>query len=298
MNERTVIGIDFGGTKIKFGAVTESGKITGNEFSLPTLNQQPREQILATMIEGIEEAAKQSGLNIKQLQGIGIGSPGPLDLKTGTLLNPPNLPTLHNFPMKETLENHFQIPVKINNDGNCFALGEAYFGSAKSAAIVCGATLGTGFGCGIVMDQKIYSGSTGTAAEVWCSPYANRNFEEYGSARTVNRIYESITGNCRKSKDIFDLAEKGDSDALKTWNEFGKHLGRILAIIVNILDPNMVVIGGSVSNAWQFFSKSLVEHLHANINPTPRNNLSVVHASLGDNAGLLGAAALLFSDKH
>lgn len=298
MNERVVIGIDFGGTKIKFGAVTESGNIIGQAFSLPTLNQRPREQILETMIEGIEEAAKQSGLTIKQLKGIGIGSPGPLDLKTGTLLSPPNLPTLHNFPMKESLENYFQIPVKINNDGNCFTLGESYFGSAKSASIVCGATLGTGFGFGIVFDQKIYSGSTGTAAEVWCSPYADRNFEEYGSARTVNRIYEQLTGTHKKSKEIFELAEQNDSHALQTWIEFGKHLGRILAIFVNILDPDAIVIGGSVSNAWQYFSKSLSEHLYENINPLPRNNISVVKASLGDNAGLLGAAALLFSEKN
>ncbi|MFZ5515238.1 MAG: ROK family protein [Candidatus Zhuqueibacterota bacterium] len=298
MNQQTVIGVDFGGTKIKFGAVTASGELTGKEFSLPTLSHRPRTQIIDTIIGGIERAIHQSGRRRDEIGGIGIGSPGPLDLKSGTLLNPPNLPTLHNFPMKAALENHFHLPVKINNDGNCFALGEAYFGSARSASIVCGVTLGTGFGCGIVIDQKIYSGATGTAAEVWCSPYADRNFEEYGSARAVNRIYESLTGISKKSRDVFELAVQGDAAARTTWAEFGSHLGRILAIIVNILDPDIIVIGGSVSNAWQFFSPSLVENLHGNINPAPRNNLSIVHASLGDNAGLLGAAALLFSDKH
>jgi len=298
MKQQIVIGVDFGGTKIKFGAIAASGALLGHSFVLPTQRHRPQEQIISTIIAGIERAILQSGNPRDAIAGIGIGSPGPLDLKTGTLLNPPNLPTLHHFPMKAALEDHFQLPVKINNDGNCFALGESYFGSAKFAAIVCGVTLGTGFGCGIVIDQKIYVGATGTAAEVWCSPYADQNFEEYGSARTVSRIYEHLTGKCLKSREIYDFAAQGDGAALDTWTEFGKHLGRILAIIVNILDPGIIVVGGSVSNAWIYFSQSLVENLHANINPAPRDNLSVVHASLGDNAGLLGAAALLFSDKN
>jgi glucokinase len=293
MEEKIVVGIDFGGTKIKFGLIREGGAILGETLTLPTNSDRRGDEIVGTMIEGIEQIAQDSELAIEKINGIGIGSPGPLDLKKGIILEAPNLPTLHYFPLKQTLENYFNIPVAINNDGNCFVLGEAYFGSAQSASIVCGATLGTGFGCGIVIDRKIFEGATGTAAEVWRSPYADRNFEEYGSARAVVRVYQQITDRELDAKEIFALAQKSDQEAVAAWSEFGVHLGTILAIITNVVDPDVIVIGGSVSNAWQFFYNSLIENLNKNINHAPREHLQVVRAALGENAGLLGAAALL-----
>jgi len=295
MKEKIIIGIDFGGTKIKFGLVLENGEILGETLTLPTESHRRSDEIVGTMIEGIEQVIQNSNLSIQEIAGIGIGSPGPLDLKNGVIVEPPNLPTLHNFPLKQTLENYFKLNIAIQNDANCFVLGEAYFGSAQNISIVCGATLGTGFGCGIVIDRKIYSGSTGTAAEVWCSPYADRNFEEYGSARAVARIYQQITSQELTAKEIFELAEQNDQDAIAAWSEFGVHLGRILAIITNLLDPDVFVIGGSVSNAWKYFNISMLENLHKNINQAPREHVRVVQSSLGDNAGLLGAAALMLT---
>jgi glucokinase len=293
MQEKIVVGIDFGGTKIKFGLVLENGTILGETLTIPTDSSRRGDEIVGSMIEGIERIVQDSELSIQKIKGIGIGSPGPLDLKKGIILKAPNLPTLHFFPLKQTLENYFNLPVAINNDANCFVLGEACFGSAKNASIVCGATLGTGFGFGIVIDRNIFEGSTGTAAEVWRSPYADRNFEDYGSARAIIRVYQQITDQELDAKEIFILAQENDQDALAAWTEFGVHLGKILAIITNVLDPDIIVIGGSVSQAWQFFYNSLIENLHENINQAPRENLQVVRAALGDNAGLMGAAALL-----
>ncbi|UCE06856.1 MAG: ROK family protein [bacterium] len=295
MEKKIVLGIDFGGTKIKIGLVLENGKILGEALDLLTESHRREDEIIGTMVEGIERITQNSDLTFQQIVGIGIGSPGPLDLKNGTILDPPNLPTLHNFPLKQTLENYFNLPVAINNDANCFVLGEAYFGTAQNAAIVCGATLGTGFGLGVVIDRKIYTGSTGTAAEVWCSPYADQNFEAYGSARAITRIYQQITGQELEAREIFDLAEQADQDAIAAWSEFGVHLGRIFAIITNLLDPDVIVLGGSVSHAWEFFYSSLIENLHNNINQAPREHIQVVRTVLGDNAGVLGAAALLLS---
>ena len=293
MEQKIVAGVDFGGTKIKFGLVLEDGNILGETLTLPTESDRRDDEIVGTMIEGIERTVQDSDLSIQQVAGIGIGSPGPLDLKQGLILEAPNLPTLHNFPLKQTLENYFNLSVAINNDANCFVLGEACFGSAQNASIICGATLGTGFGCGIVINRRIFEGSTGTAAEVWCSPYADRNFEEYGSARAITRIYQQITDQKLDAREIFSLAQENDQDAVATWSEFGVHLGKILAIIANLLDPDVIVIGGSVSHAWQFFYNSMIENLHKNINQAPKDHLQVVRAALGDNAGLLGAAALL-----
>jgi glucokinase len=294
MEQKIIVGVDFGGTKIKFGLVLTDGNILGETLTLPTKSDRRGDEIVGTMIEGIEQVVQDSDLSIEQIAGIGIGSPGPLDLKKGIILEAPNLPTLHHFPLKQSLENYFNLSVAINNDANCFVLGEACFGSAKNCSIVCGVTLGTGFGCGIVINRKIFEGSTGTAAEVWPSPYADRNFEQYGSARAITRIYQQITDRELEAKEIFALAQEKDPDAVAAWAEFGVHLGKILAIITNLLDPDVIVIGGSVSYAWQFFYSSLVGNLNKNISQAPKDHLQVVRAALGDNAGLLGAAALLF----
>lgn len=295
MKEKLSIGVDFGGTKIKFGLVSANGKIVGETLTLPTHAERTATEIIETMIGGIEAIRANSAVASEQILGIGIGSPGPLDLKQGIILSPPNLPTLHNFPLKRVLEDRLKLPVELNNDGNCFVLGEAYFGAAQNAHYVCGVTLGTGFGCGIVLDRKIYDGATGTAAEVWCSPYLDRTFEEYGSARQVVRIFERLTAKTLSAKEIYELAQQGHEHAISAFSEYGQHLGCMLAIMVNLLDPDAIVVGGSVSHAWPFFREPLIEHLHRNINEAPRKHLKCVPASLGDDAGLLGAAALLFS---
>ena len=246
------------------------------------------------MKASVTQAIDSAKIKLKDIAGIGIGSPGPLDMKEGIILKTPNLPTLRNFPLKETFEKYFKLPVEVNNDGNCFVLGEAFFGAAKDANIVCGVTLGTGFGNGIVFNKKIYIGSTGTAAEVWNSPYKQSNFEEYCAARGVEKIYLALTAEKLTSFEIFKKAESDESIALNAWQKYGEHLGKVCAIIINLLDPDVFVVGGSVSNAWKFFSARLIENLYKHINPVPMQHLNITKASLGDNAGVLGAAAQIF----
>ncbi len=293
-DSKKVVAIDFGATKVKAGVVNSEGKILGQEILLATQSNRPAVQIVATMKSAIEKAIVSADLKLADIVGIAIGSPGPLDITNGILLDTPNLPTMKNYPLRKVIAQHFEKPVELNNDGNCFVLGEAFFGAAKDASIVCGVTLGTGFGCGIVFNKKIYIGATGTAAEVWCSPYAEANFEEYGSGRTLSRFFEQNGGKKLPAKDIYFLAVEKNSLAIKTFDQFGEHLGKILAIMVNLLDPDVLVIGGSISNAWEFFQESLQKNLFGNINNVPKKHLRIQRASLGDNAGLLGAAALLF----
>ncbi|OQX85701.1 hypothetical protein B6D60_07450 [candidate division KSB1 bacterium 4484_87] len=295
MAERKVIGIDLGGTKIKFGVVAETGEILGREILLPTESHRPSQEIVKTIAEGIELAVQSANLSRDEILGIGIGSPGPLDVRKGVILKAPNLPTMNNFPLKKAVEEATGLPVKLNNDGNCFVLGEAFFGAGKDKDIVCGVTLGTGLGFGIVFNKKIYMGATGTAAEIWCSPYGEKIFEEYGSARTVSRLFKERTGERLTAIEIFRLAQQNNRAAIDTFHEFGSNLGKILAILVNVLDPDILVVGGSVSNSWEFFKISLTQNILQHINEEPRKHLQVKHASLGDNAGLLGAAALIFS---
>ncbi len=295
MSEKLVAGIDFGGTKIRTGLVNEAGTIIGEIVELPTGAARPAEEIADDMARTVLRALESAGLAKDALTGVGVGSPGPLDLKEGRLLSPPNLPTMWNFPLRDELEKRLESPVRVNNDGNCFVLGEAVFGAGAGARIVAGVTLGTGFGCGIVVDRRIFEGATGTAAEIWCSPFKDATFEEYGSAKGLVRCYREITAVAAEGKEIYERAKAGETAALQAWQQYGAHLGTILSYLVNVLDPDVIVVGGSVAAGWDLFVREAREALRANVNPRPREHVRLVRAQLGEQAGVLGAAALFLA---
>ncbi|MDZ7373172.1 MAG: ROK family protein [candidate division KSB1 bacterium] len=292
MASRLVAGIDFGGTKIRVGIIDQTGAMVGEVVERPTQAQRPADEIADTMARAVREAAGKAGVELRAMGGVGVGSPGPLDLATGTLLTPPNLPTMWNYPLREELEARLGLPVQLNNDGNCFVLGEAIFGAGRGAGIVAGVTLGTGFGCGIVVDRKIFEGATGTAAEIWCCPYQDATFEEYGSARGLVRCYRKAANVEADGREIFRRAEAGETAALEAYRDYGTHLGTMLSYLVNVLDPDVIVVGGSVAAGWEFFAEAADRALRANVNPRPRDHVKLVKAALGDLAGVLGAAAL------
>ena len=140
--------------------------------------------------------------------------------------------------------------------------------------------------------------ATGTSAEIWNSPYLDSNFEVHGAARAVERKYWDLTDKKISSVDIYQIANDGEPEALRAWKEYGKDLGKISAIFVNFLDPDALVIGGSVSNAYEYFFDELIKYLHKHINPLPIHHLQVAKASLGNDAGVLGAAAQIFHTFH
>jgi glucokinase len=289
--------IDFGGTKTRAGIADTAGKILAEPATSPTEANRKPEAIVATIVETLRKAAATGGIQIADLIGVGVGSPGPLDLDTGTILNPPNLPTLQNFPLKASLEELTNLPVFVNNDANVFVLGEAWFGAGRGARIVYGVTLGTGFGSGFVIDGKIYGGATGTAAEIWCFPYGDSIIEEYVSGRAVKRFYREHSGNEAEPKEIAEKAQRGDQLARKAWEEFGHHLGMALAYVVDVVDPEVIVVGGSISQQYDLFEKTMEKILREKINPLPRQRLRVLPAELGDAAPLIGAASLVLAEK-
>ncbi len=300
MGKELIAGVDLGGTKIIAGVIYPDGRLAGTPVEIPTKAEEPGESIIGRMVDAIKRAVSGAGAAIDEICGIGIGSPGPLDINKGIILNTANLPTLNNFNLKEKISGALNIPVYVNNDANCFALGECFFGAIKDAKDAFGVTLGTGFGCGIVIDRKIYTGATDTAAEIDLCPYLGGTLEDYISGRGVVRIYKEIKGEDGSPPDIADKARNGDADAVKTWEEFGMHLGVALSYAVNILDPEVIIVGGSLSNAYDLFSEKMIGTLNKNINPIPRENIRIIKAKLGNNAGLIGACCLVLqeSQKH
>jgi len=294
MPSQPLVGVDLGGTKIIAAVVAPDGRILGEVIQVSTGADRPREEILRDIRDAVRQSLRKAGLTVKNIAGVGIGAPGPLDLERGIVLTPPNLPTLHHCPLKEEMEGALGCPVYVNNDGNCFVLGEAYFGAGRGARIVAGVTLGTGLGCGVVLQGRIFGGATGTAAEIWISPYEHGIVEDYLSGRGVRRIYLERSGGDLDAEEIHRRAQQGEREALGSWMEYGIHLGRVLAWMVNLIDPDFVVVGGSISQAWNFFQASMHISLRQFINPRPREHVQVVKATLGNLAGVYGAAALVF----
>jgi glucokinase len=299
MKMRYAVGIDIGGTKISVGIVSSKGEIVGNIIKFPTLAYRPKELIIKDIIDNIRNVVHYSGISLNMIDGIGIGSPGPLDSEKGIILNPRNLKTLHNFNIRKAIMSRLKKNVLVNNDANVFVLGESCFGAGREYKIVFGVTLGTGLGSGLVIDKKIYMGATGTACEIWFSCFKDGVIEDYVSGEGIRKIYSEIARKpAPEPKEIADLAKKGDVYALDAWNEFGKYLGIILSYVVNIIDPELIVIGGSLSKVYNFFYKEMNNNLRKHITPVPRKRLKIRLAKLGEKAPIIGAASLILFDKN
>jgi len=296
MDNKTIIGVDLGGTKIMTGAIDSNGRMLCPPVKVQTGGSDTADAIVKRITGSVEKILGKLNRIINDVAGIGIGSTGPLDITEGTILECPQLPNMHFFPLRKIIRDYFGVPVFLNNDANCLIFGESVFGAAADKKNVVGFTLGTGIGCAVILDKKIINGSTGTAAEIWISPYGSGIIEDFVSGRGVSKIYKSISGRDKTSLDVYNLALEGDSQALQTWNEFGAHLAIPIAWSINLVDPEVVILGGSIAGAYPFFKDSMEEHLRKWICPVPAKTTKVITGQLGDNAGFIGAASLVFEN--
>jgi glucokinase len=293
-NERIAIGVDIGGTNIRAGAVASNGRIIGEPFSVATGATENKELIVGRVVGAIATVIGQYRLEKSDIQGIGLGVTGPLDVKNGTILQCPNLPTMDFFPLREVIEKEFNLPVFMNNDANAMMLGESFWGAGKGSGSILGITLGTGLGCAIVLNRKVWMGATETAGEIWISPYQDGIIEDVVSGRGVGSLYEKLGGQRLTAREVAARAYAGDYRAVAAWNEFGKAVAYALTWSVNLIDPDVVIIGGSMANSMDLFYHAMYEFLCKNVCPVPAQKLRIVKAQLGDNAGFIGAAALVF----
>lgn len=214
--------------------------------------------------------------------------------KNGSLAPCPNLPTMADFALRDVLADRLGRDVSLVNDAAAFALGEWAFGAGIGTQSMVGVTLGTSVGLGIVMDGRVYSGSTGEAGEVWRSP-VNLTGRERGLLHDHLRgsvfvdNYEQRTGIRRSIDEIAALAATGDRDGEATFCAYGSILGRSLAWVSNILDPEVIVLGGSVANSYEVLRPSVLAELRG-----LRVRLEV--STLGERAAILGATRAIFSD--
>jgi len=279
MTKETIIGIDLGGTKVSMGKVEENRIVKHISSSIYAEGSEKR--VLNEIIQTIEKIFDPN------IAGIGVGVPSVVDVEKGIVFNAQNIPSWKKVPLKQILQEHFHKPVYINNDANCFAVGEKYFGKGKKYHNLVGVTLGTGMGSGIIINDRLYCGANCGAGEFGTVPYKKSTLEHYCSGQFFLSKYGT------RGDQVYARAKQGDKAALKIFKQFGAHLGEAMMIIMFAVDPEAIIIGGSVSQAFFFFEKSMRERMKSFPYQLAVERL-VIEKSDQPQIAILGAAALYY----
>jgi glucokinase len=318
MEGNTVVGVDIGGTKVAAGLVNEAGEII-YQTRTPMDGHRDAAAGLAAVETAIRSVIKQDG----SVREIGICSPGPLDPEKGIVINPPNLPCWRNFPLAENIRKLFALPVRIDNDANAAGLAEARWGAGRGYRNVFYAGIGTGIGTGIVFNGAIYHGRTGAAAEgghigidihgpvcgcgkrgcieiLASGPAIARRAREALAAGARSRLREMVEGDVSQinSSHVAEAAASGDAIASDIMRETLDALAYWLGNIIDLLEPDVIVIGGGVSRILAPHLPEIRQRWNgAVVNPW-LDQTPMVPARYGEDSGIAGAAALCGSVKE
>lgn len=274
------IGVDLGGTNVRAGLV-QNGKII-SLHKRPISSKGAQKIVLEEIFETISAVFKPN------VGGIGICTPSLV--KGGIVYNVANIPAWRKVPLQMLLEKRFKIPAHVNNDAKCFALGEFHYGFGRGHKNLAGLILGTGLGCGIIINGKLYSGSNGGAGELGHAPYKESEFEHYCSGRFFQRNF---------GMDAIELeqrAEAGDPKAAEMLASFGEPLADVIMTILYAYDPEIIVLGGGVSHAFHYFKDRMREKLKPFKFQTALKKVKIVQSKKPHIAVL--AAAALCLDKR
>ncbi|MGB9774373.1 MAG: ROK family protein [Bacteroidota bacterium] len=315
MNEELAIGIDLGGTTVKAGIVTARGNILQTKAVSTHAEDGP-----SVVIERIEKLISELLREQRnEVAGIGIGSPGVVTLDGGMVKYPPNLPGWTEIPLGDILAKKFDMPVAVENDANAAAIAESRFGAGKGEPNFLFIIWGTGVGGGIIMDGKIYRGPSGGAGEIGHmtidpdGPLCNcgnrgcveafvgqrylsqRAIERIGKAKQQEKILDLVNGKLDKIEPaiLSAAAEAGDILAREILIEAGVKLGIAIASALNLLDFRLVIIGGGISAAPEFVYEAIRTSVRDRVLTPLKPEVRIIRASLGNMAGILGAAALI-----
>ncbi|KAF6627824.1 ROK family glucokinase [Paenibacillus sp. LX16] len=313
MSESIYVGVDLGGTAIKVGICNENGQLL-HTYEGPTETDKGVDVVIGNIEKYVRHIVEQSPYEWDQLKGVGAGVAGFTNVRDGIIVLAPNI-GFRDVPIRALLENRIGKPVKIDNDANVAALGEAWAGAGKGIENCVCYTLGTGVGGGIIINGKIYQGSSGMAGEIGhisvvpdleaiqCGCGKMGCLETVSSATGIIRMAkDAVERGDRTSlaledkiaaKEVFDAAKAGDEVALRIVNRAAFYLGKSMAAVAAVLNPELFIIGGGVSKAGDFLFEEM-RRVYAKLAPEPlQKGVYIVPAVLGNDAGIVGAAGLL-----
>ncbi|MGB6127280.1 MAG: ROK family protein [Psychrilyobacter sp.] len=308
-------GVDLGGTNTKIGLLDKSGKILIKE-TIKTFSGKGMETTLKRIWETIEKLMAEKKINKEKIGGIGIGIPGPV-INQEIVAFFANFDWEANINISKAMEKISGVPTKLENDVNMIAIGESKFGAGKGSASSITVALGTGVGGGIVVNSKLISGISGAGGEIGhmklvengklCGCGQRGCFETYASATGVireaksrlainknNLLYKSLEGNMEKleAKDVFDCAKAGDEFSMEIVNYVGNYLGMGIGNLLNIINPEIIILSGGVALAGEILLDVVTEKLKQYALPVTLVNLEIKLGELGNDAGIKGGIAL------
>jgi glucokinase len=274
-----VIGIDLGATNIR-GAV-----VTGDSLSNIVSNRIHSDGSVEDVLNDIYQVV--DALMDDSVKAIGIGVPSVVDVTEGIVYDVLYIPSWKEVHLKKLMEAHYQVPVFVNNDANCFAVGEYHFGKGKGIDSMIGLTLGTGLGAGVIINNKLYAGYNCGAGEFGLFSYLDNILEYYCSGSFFQNVYQ-LDG-----VQVFEDAKKGEARALELYEELGTHIGHAIKMVMYAYDPQLIILGGSVRHAFGFFQKKMWQQIKTFAFTKSPERIRVEVSDL-QNSGILGAAALYY----
>ncbi len=317
MKKSLLIGIDLGGTNTKIALISNETNILDRSTFL-TKAYALKKDLINKLINEVNSLLHSNGYSINNLTGIGIGLAGLVDYSKGFIFNLTNIPGWRKVPLRSSLEGKFNVPVYLDNDANAICLGEYLYGAGKDSNNLVSVSLGTGIGSGIIINGKLYRGSSFSAGEIG-HIIINENGPECGCGsfgcleayvgnsaiikaanerlkRKKSKILNRITrGNIKNltPRHLSLAAKEGDPVSIAIWKDIGRHLGIGLSALVNLLNPDKIVLCGGISKAGNFLLKPAVKSLKKFSMDVPGKIVKVLLSKLGDDAGVIGAASLV-----
>ena len=309
-----VLAVDLGGTHLRAGVVSENGSVC-HRFKQPTPHGHQPEEIVAAIVAASRECKTIAGRSLS-FSSLSVAIPGTINIETGAVVCAPNISGLDNFPLATALTRELGCPVFLENDANAAAVGEMWQGAARGYRTIVCLTLGTGVGGGIILDGKLWRGTDGSAAEIGhmsvnpfggikCTCGSHDCLEVYASATAIVRLTrerlpqfpESMLhlNQTLTSEQVYDAGLEGDKLALEVFRTMGVYLGAGIATLINVINPEIIIIGGGAANGWDLFEEHMCHEVRNRSFPLPAAQVKIVPAECGDDAGLLRAGHLAFA---
>jgi glucokinase len=307
-----VFAADLGGTHLRAATVDCDGRIH-YRLKQPTPQGEKPDDIVHALVTAARECERLSVPANGSIRAVSVVVPGTVNIQDGVVIKAPNVPSLDGFRLAAALKSELEWPTILENDANAAAIGEMWRGAGRTCKTIICVTLGTGVGGGIILDGKLWRGVDGSAAEIGhigvdpfvgvpCACGSRGCLEVYASATAIVRMTREArpryphsllhTSEDLSSVKIYEAGMQGDELALEVFRRMGVYLGIGLATLINLLNPEMIIIGGGLANGWDLFEKHMHQQVIERAFPLPARRVRIVPAECGDDAGLLGAAWL------
>ena len=311
-----IIAADLGGTNLRTATVDTSGRIH-ERIKHPTPKAEKADEIVRALVAAARECERRSRERGARIRALSVVVPGTVQVESGVVTKAPNVPSLDGFRLAAALASELSWPAMLENDANAAAVGEMWQGAGRGYNSSICVTLGTGVGGGIILDNKLWRGIDGSAAEIGhigvepsgaaCTCGSRGCLEVYASATAIVRLTRELrprypnsplhTSENLTAEKVYRSGVAGDELALEAFRQMGRNLGIGLASLINTLNPEMIIIGGGVAEGWDLFIQHVREQVAARAFPLPAQRAQIVRAERGDDAGLLGAAHIAFTQQ-